>query len=109
MKLFDMKIPKKTKKDREKEMTIGSNGDEEQYPYGLALTFNKNEVAKIGSLKNIASGAKVKIQAVGKITRVETTDAEKGRDRHEVRIQIQKVGIEDQSKTKEQIFDEAIK
>jgi len=110
MKLFSMKLPKMTKK-KLKEKPINPPMDREEYPWGLRLNFGKKETEKIPALKNIAAGAKVKIQGIGKVIEVRTTDtdAEKGPARHNVEIQIQKIGIEDQSKTKEQIFNEAIK
>lgn len=108
MKLVDMKLPKKTKKELEKG-SMPEPMDREEYPWSLRISFNQKEVEKIESLKKIAAGAKVKISAIGKVTEVQITDAEKGRDRHRVEIQIQKIGIEDQSKTKEEIFNEAIK
>lgn len=108
MKLVDMKLPKKSKKEL-KEATKPIGMEREAYPYGLQLRFEKNEVEKIAAFKTIAAGAKVALSCIGKVIEVRTTDAEKGRDRHSVEIQIQKVGIEDQSKTKEQIFNEAIK
>ena len=83
--------------------------DREEYPWGLRLRFEKEQTDKIPVFKTIAAGSKVKVQCIGKVVEVRTTDAEKGRDRHSVEIQIQKVGIEDQSKTKEEIFNEAIK
>ncbi|HUV78539.1 MAG TPA: hypothetical protein VMW06_10855 [Desulfobacterales bacterium] len=110
MKLIDMKIPKKTKKQLKADMSPSIEaGDREQYPWGLRLSFNKKEIDKLPDLKKAIAGAKIKIAAVGKIIEIRTTDAEKGRERHNVEIQIQKIGFEDQSKTKEQIFEEAIK
>lgn len=110
MKLVDMKIPKKTKAQRKAEMspsTIG--GDQEQYPWGLRLNFNSKEIEKLPALKKAVAGARVKIAAIAKVIEVRITDAEKGRKRHNIELQIQKIGFEDRSKTKEQIFDEAIK
>ncbi|HUV77063.1 MAG TPA: hypothetical protein VMW06_03290 [Desulfobacterales bacterium] len=110
MKLIDMKIPKKTKKQLKDEMSPSIKSDDrEEYPWGLRLSFNKKEIEKLPALKTAVAGAKIKIAAVGKIIEVRITDAEKGRERHNIEIQIQKVGFEDRSKTKEQIFEEAIK
>lgn len=90
--MIDLKIPKKTKKERDKEM-IGSYPNEDQYPWGARLDFNKEEIDKIKALKTAKAGDKVSISAIGKITRVEVTDAENGRSRHQVQIQVQKIEI----------------
>lgn len=90
--MIDLKIPKKTKKEREKEM-IGYYSNEDKYPWGTRLDFNKEEIDKIKALKTAKAGDKVSISAIGKITRVEVTDAENGRSRHQVQIQVQKIEI----------------
>lgn len=93
MKLVDMKRPKKTKKEMEKEMTVGYMEDE-KYPYGLCLRFDKNEVAKIPALKTINADTPVMLEARGFVKNVSVVDdATEGRSRHNVEIQIQKIGI----------------
>ena len=109
MKLVDLKRPKKTKKELGKDSVPSTGPDEDQYPWGLRLNFDKAEIDKIKALKGIPAGAKVKVTAIGKVVEVSITDRTNNNNRHRVEIQLQKVGIEDQSKTKEAIFEDAIK
>ena len=46
MKLIDVKLPKKTKKELEAEMTPDPE-KQEQYPWGLRLTFEEKTIKKI--------------------------------------------------------------
>lgn len=92
MKLVDMKLPKKTKKEME-DSGVTSMEDQEEYPYGLRLRFDKNEVAKLSVLKGVQAGDMCEIVGKGKVTEVSVTDSAKGNKRHNVEIQIQQVGI----------------
>ena len=91
MKLIDVKRPKR-KHDKAMEVP---EAEGERYPWGLRLTFEKEEIAKIKGLKGIAVGAKVNVQGIGKVTsvRITTTDNENERTQHTVEIQIQRVGV----------------
>ena len=109
MKMVDLKRPKKTKKQMEKESVPLNGPDEDLYPWGLRLNFDKAEIDKIPALKGIPAGGQVKVTAIGKVVEVSITDRTNNNKRHRVEIQLHKVGIEDQSKTKEAIFEEAIK
>jgi hypothetical protein len=95
MKLIDMKMPKKTKEElKEMDMpsTIGSEQD--AYPYGLNISFEKESIDKIPFLQSVEANTPILIQATGFIKEVSIQDtAEKGRSRHRVEIQLQKVGI----------------
>lgn len=90
MKLFSVKRPKKKSG---KAMEVPSDIERERYPWGLRLTFEKEDIAKVKVLQNIAVGAKVNVQATGKVVSVRTSDNEDERKRHTVEIQIQKVGV----------------
>ena len=109
MKLVDMKRPKKSRKELRAETMPENLGEQERYPWGLRLSFGKDEIEKITSLQKISAGAQVKITAMGKVLEVRIADVEKGRKRHNVEIQIQKIGIMDKSKTAEDYFEEGLK
>jgi len=97
MKLFDIKRPKKTKKEMEAETRPIEVGDQERYPYGSRLDFQKEEIEKIPFLQDAKADAKVKIVAEAFVKEVAVTDvSEKSgrRPRHRVEIQIEKIGIE---------------
>jgi len=109
MKLVDLKLPKKTRKQLEKEMAAEAPEPmDEQYPWGVQLRFDKREIEKIEGLQNINAGTAVNIQAIGKVTEVRTTDAEKGRKRHNVEIQIQKIAIAPRTKEKPASLNETV-
>lgn len=96
MDLVDIKRPKKTEKEIKKEQTIGYPMNEERYPYGTCLTFEKEEIEKIDVLKEIKAAETVEISAIGFVKEVAITDtSEKSgeRKRHRVEIQIQKIGF----------------
>ena len=90
MKLIDMKLPKKSKKEMEGEMPAPVPMDQPEYPYGLTLRFDKEQVEKLSSLDNIESGETVYIQARGYVKAVMTG---KGRVRNQVEIQLEKISI----------------
>lgn len=101
MSLIDMKLPKKTKAEREKDMAVGYPGEGEKYPYGLRLTFNKDEIEKLAVLSGIEANAPFSINAEGYISEVSVTDRGEGkgkeRSRHRVEAQITKIDIVDLS------------
>jgi len=96
--LIDVKLPKKTKEELKEEMGMGmpepSTKDQEQWPYGLKLDFEKEEVDKIPSLKSLNVGDKVSIQAEASVIEVRVSERQGGEDRHNVCIQIEKVSVE---------------
>ena len=110
MDLIDMKLPKRTKKEMRGEVVGVPGRNEERYPYGLDLCFDNDDIMKISVLKTIKAGAKVTVQAVGKVTEVRTvdTDTPNRNDRQNVEIQIQKIAIADRAGFSE-AFKEASK
>jgi hypothetical protein len=107
-KLVDMKVPKKTKKEREKDSAIGYYGDYGQYPYGLKLRFEKDQIDKLSSLKTVKDGDMVNIAAIGKVTEVRVSNKDKDKNRISVEIQIQSIDIPDGKNFKD-AFKEATK
>ena len=95
MNLINLKLPER-KKDEKLEEAVPDTMEREEYPYGLKLRFEKEQVDKISSLQKIAAGAKVTISATGKVTEVRVTDSAKNSGRHSVEIQVQEVQIADQ-------------
>jgi len=99
MNLVDLKIPKKTKKEMEAEMKpIAAYEDQDRYPYGLCLSFGKDEVEKVEALKKLNAGDQVMIQGVGYVKEVSISESGTGegkeKTRHRVEIQITSVGVE---------------
>jgi len=99
MNLVDIKLPKKTKEELKKE-GMPSTDDQEQWPYGLRLDFEKEQVDKMASLKNLNVGDKVLVQGEGSVVEVRMSERQGGEDRHSVCIQIEKVSVESAKKKK---------
>lgn len=93
MPLIDMKIPKKSKAELKKMNEPMGYREDEKYPYGLQLRFEKDQVKKLG-LKDCKVGDMVNIAALGKVTSVRMSEHTHRDDSHDVEIQIQKIGVE---------------
>lgn len=114
MKLIDMKLPKKTKKELKEEMaTMPLGGAQPEYPYGMELRFEKEQIEKIKILKSIKANADVKIHAEGFVKEVRIVDtADEKRSRQSVEIQITKLAISNDQAEEEdadEAFDEGAK
>lgn len=93
--LIDMQLPKKTKEELKKEgMVMPSTGNQEQWPYGLQIRFEKEEINKMPSLINHKVGDRVIIQAEARVTSISMSERQSGKEDHSVGIQIEKVAIE---------------
>jgi len=93
MELTEMKLPPPKKKG---ESTVAYDGPfgSEMWPYGLRLSFEKEQIDKLPSLKNYKVGDVVSIQAKATVTQVSSTERQKGSDRYTVEMQIEKIGCE---------------
>lgn len=87
MNLVDMKLSKKTKKEI-KDMCSPCMPDQEQYPWGLQLRFENEEVKKIPSLTDFNVGDKVVISAEAVVTEVRMSERQGGDSSHTVEMQI---------------------
>lgn len=106
MKLVDMKLPKKSKKELEKEMTA-SDPYREEYPWGMQLSFDQEQIDKLDALQGVAADTKVKIHGEGYIRSVIVGDhADKKRKHQNVEIQLTKVGVERAGKPAEEMSNE---
>lgn len=91
MTMTSLLIPKKTKKDRDKTAEVaGPYGNEDRYPYGSTLGFEKDQIGKIDVLKTVAPEQEVVITARGFINNVRVNDKE---ERSNVDIQITDIEI----------------
>lgn len=100
MNIVDMKLPKKS----EKELKAACEpvcGNESRWPYGLQLTFNKEQIAKLKALVVAKVGDQVSIEAIGTVTAVRSSERQKGSADHTVEVQLERVGVE-YKKEKEQ-------
>ncbi|MDY7001249.1 MAG: hypothetical protein SVS15_05650 [Thermodesulfobacteriota bacterium] len=98
MKMIDLKIPKKTKKEIQAEREqyeIGPDGGD-KYPYGTRLNFNTDEVKKLGvDVSKIKAGEEVTGKFKGKVIGVRQSERESGDKEQSFEVQIMAIGIED--------------
>jgi ribosomal protein L21E len=94
MELVDVKLPKKSKTELKAECEPISTADQDRWPWGLQLLFEKEEIAKIPSLTNYKVGDKVAIQAEASVTSIRMSERQNGKEDHTVELQIEKVSCE---------------
>jgi preprotein translocase subunit YajC len=92
MKLTDVKLPKKTKEELKTACDPIGYGDEE-WPYGLRISFKKEQIAKMPEVAKLKVGDAVSISGVGKVVSVRMSERRGGKDDHNVEIQIERVGV----------------
>ena len=100
MKLTDMKLPKKTKAELKTECQPIGCEDEDRWPYGLRIDFEKEQVAKMPEVAGLKVGDAVSISGIGKVTSVRMSERH-GKDDHSVEIQIEQVGVSSKKKLKD--------
>ena len=79
-----------------------------EYPYGLQLRLEKEQIEKLGGLKGITIGNEVKINAMGKVTSIRKEEYAEGKDNNCLEIQITDIDISSDSEY-ENAFNEANK
>jgi len=109
MKLTSMKLaPKKKENTADKCCAPVCCDDKDEFPYGLQINLETEQIKKLGGMGDFDIDEKVTIQAIGSITKIETEKRQNGEDRNSVRIQIESIAISSNSAF-EKGFDEATK
>lgn len=104
MKMADMKMSKKSAKEN---MTVGvAVSESEEYPYGLRITLDEDQVKKIPNVMDYKPDTVVHIMATGKVTKSESIDTSGGKSRRSVSIQITEIGCEKKKKHEEMTDEE---
>lgn len=93
MPLADMKLPKKTEKELKAE-SLPVLDNQDRYPWGLQLRFEKDQIEKLPTLPSYKVGDRVMIQAEATITGVRMSERQNGKEDHSVEMQIEKIGCE---------------
>jgi len=107
MKLHSLKRPKKTKAQIKKENAI-CEPDREEYPWGMRLDFNTDEMAMVPETAKLKVGDEVDIKAIGKvIARSVNTRSGETKARRHVEIQLMSMGVAKKSNA-EKDFDEEL-
>jgi len=87
MKLVSMQLPKNKK-------TSMPEVSEDKWPYGLNVSFETEQVAKLPLLQEVNVGDKVMVYSIARVTRVEETSSEQRKPRHRVSMQLEKIDLE---------------
>jgi len=101
MKLIDMKLPKKSKAELKADYAPIACDEEDRWPYGLQLDFEKEQVAKMPEVARLKVGDTVNVTATGKVISVRMSERRIGEDNHNVGIQIEKVAVSPKKKLKD--------
>ena len=100
MKLTDVKLLKKTKAELKTECQPIGYGDEDRWPYGLRISFEKEQIAKMPGVAKLKVGDIVSVAGTGKVISVRMSERRGGKDDHNVEIQIEKVAVSSRSQKK---------
>lgn len=96
-KMIDLKLEPKNN-DVDETLNIQENQDnednEEQYPYGLILNFEQEQIDKISILKDINVGDRIIINAEGCIVSKNLFEDQNNGENNNIKIQIEKIMIE---------------
>lgn len=90
MKLISLRLTKSEKKETVEACSPSKGPD---YPWGTRLNFETEQIEKIPGLSKVEAGDMVSGNFEAKVIEVRVTDRDKGQKRHNVEIQIQKIGI----------------
>ena len=95
MTLTSMKLKKKSKVELKKLMDVPSTyGGQDEWPYGLQLCFEKEQIEKLSNLKKLKVGDSVKVSAEGNVMSVRISERQVGSDDHSIRIQLKDIDVE---------------
>ncbi len=106
MKMVDLKLPKKMEKETNK---LQPSMEREQWPYGMQLRFESEQVDKIPLLKEMNAEDKVTISGIGEIKTVDSQEEVGGKKRYTVTVQMQQIGVEGKGKQPQESMIDAMK
>lgn len=88
MKLSSMRLPKMSKKEMGEKMTVGIPGDRDEFPYGLRLNLNEDQIKKLDGLFEADVEGEVMIHAKAKIIDKRSHDMKGGKTERNIELQI---------------------
>jgi len=107
MKMVDVKIPKRLKKEMET-MKSPVEMERDRWPYGLKLTFEHEQVDKLPHLEKMKVGQKVNVEGIGEVTSIRMNEEKEGKKRYSVEVQLHEVGCEGKGKMVSESMGEAM-
>lgn len=93
MNLVDMKLPKKSKKESLEDCVPSKYGNEDRWPYGMQIRFEKEQIAKMPDVIKLKVGDAVSLSGMGKVTSVRISEFQSGKNDHSVEVQIEKIAV----------------
>ena len=90
MEMIDISLPKKSKEAAVKECEV----DQPEFPYGLQLRFEREQVALLPALKTFKVGDKVSISAEATVSMIKLDTRQNAEPQHTIEMQIEKVFCE---------------
>lgn len=104
MKMVGMKLQKISKKEQGEDSSMpGMSKDE--YPYGLKISLNEEQLKKMEHVANLSVGDEVDLEAKGKITSMSSDERSDGKNRS-VTIQITSLSCDCSSDNEDDMSDE---
>lgn len=99
---MDMKLPKR---EVEKTTKAAQPVESEQWPYGLQLRFESEQVDKLPQLQTMEIGERVLISGVGEVTSISKSERKSGSNDWTVQVQLKKIGVDTVDKKSESLGD----
>ncbi len=95
MKMVNVKLEKKSKKELAKEgMVTQSTMERDEYPWNLRVRFETEQVKKIEGMEELDTKDKVRMVAMCSVTSKSINKKSDGKDSVSVELQIEEVGME---------------
>lgn len=106
--MIDLKLSKKEKRQLTgtSPVAVGSNGPE--YPFGTEINLETDQIKKL-SLDEAEPGDMVRIEAIGKVIRLNINEKDKSQVTKSLSIQMQKMGIMIEETAKQKMRKEVAK
>ncbi len=93
MKMIDMKLKKKGKSElKTSEAPISTS--QEEYPYGLRLRLDSEQLEKMPHLKKMEVKDEIQVQGMGRVVSVSMNKSMDGKEQYNVEIQIEKLSCD---------------
>jgi len=93
MKLVSMKLPKKSKKEMKDECSPVGYGDNDQWPYGLQIRFETEQLKTLPEILKKKVGDKCIIYAEATVTATRESERQSGKKEQNVELQIEKIQL----------------
>ena len=92
VKMVDLKLPKKKRKELSEPTPIS---EQPEYPYGLSLRFEKDQIAKLPVLAAVEDGQTIEMTAKCFVKSVESSrrDGDDSKKRQEVQLEVREVAF----------------